>query len=226
MPDDFQTFQKFNDPQLADTMCELLRSQGVDCKVVNETSKFDVTFANNKFEPTIYLKVRSDEFVRAHASLEAYYQQQLDTLEPDYYLFSFSDDELLEIIQRPDEWGDLDHALAKRLLADHGKPVTAQQEATFQRQRLEVLSRPETTHPYWIFLGYVAAIAGGFVGFFIGYTFAFLKKILPDGSRVFIYSPRERRHGRRILIISAIFFPLGVWVLWLLSGAFINTHWF
>ena len=98
-------------------MCELLRSQGVDCKIVDEAPVFDVSFANNKIDPTIHLKVPSDEFVHAHAALEAYYQTQLSSLDPDYYLFSFSDAELLDLVQHPDEWGALDYALAKQLLA-------------------------------------------------------------------------------------------------------------
>lgn len=223
MSDDLLTFKKFNDPEPAEALCEVLRSQGIPCEIINEAPNFDVSFANNKIEPTVHLKLHAGDFTRAHAALEAYYQSQLDTLDPDYYLFSFSDDELLDIIQHPDEWGDLDHALAKYLLAKHGKPVTAEQEAAIQRQRLEVLSRPEATHGVWIFVGYLAAIAGGLFGFFIGYVFALMKKTLPDGRQVFVYPPRERRHGRRILIISAICFPIWIWIIF--SGAIANAPW-
>lgn len=205
MPDNFLTYQKFNDPQLAATMCELLRSQGVDCKIVNEAPTFDVSFAYNKTDPTIHLKVPSGEFVRAHAALEVYYQQRLDTLDPDYYLLSFSDEELLDIIRHPDEWGALDYALAKQLLAKHGKPVTTEQEAAIQQQRLKVLSKPEKEHVLGIIFGYLAAISVSLIGIFIGYALTFSKKNLPNGEQVFLYSPKVRRHGRLIMAISVIF---------------------
>ena len=64
------------------------------------------------------------DFPRAHLALKAYYQAQLSTMDPDYYLFSFTDTELLEIVTHPDEWGHLDYALAKKLLADRGKPLS------------------------------------------------------------------------------------------------------
>jgi hypothetical protein len=211
MPGNFLTFQKFNDPQLAATMCELLLAQGIDCKIVNEAPTFDVSFANNKFEPTIHLKVPSGEFVRAHAALEDYYRQQLDTLDPDYYLLSFSDVELLDIVQHPDEWGALDYALAKQLLAKHGKPVTVQQVNTIREQRLEQLSQTEPAHPQWIVFAYLLAVVFGLVGFFLGYALAFSKRNLPNGEQAFIYSPVARRHGRRVMLIAVLWFCYVLW---------------
>lgn len=223
MPDTFLTFQKFNDPGLAASMCELLRSQGIDCKIVNEAPTFDVSFANNKIDPTIHLKVPSGEFVHAHAALEAYYQTQLSTLDPDYYLFSFSDAELLDLVGHPDEWGALDYALAKQLLAQHGIPVTPEQEAAIQQNRLATLSKTETAHAQWIFFAYLLAIAGGLFGFFLGYVLAFLKKNLPNGEQVFVYPPADRRHGKRVMVISAISFCYWLWVI--LSDATSLTPW-
>jgi hypothetical protein len=211
MPDNFLTFQKFNDPELAATMCETLRSQGIECEVVNEAPKFDISFANNKFDPTIHLKVPSGDFVRAHAALETYYRQQLDTLDPDYYLLSFSDEELLDVVEHPDEWGALDYALAKQLLAKHGMPVTASQEAAIQQQRLAQLSHTEPTQPQWIFFAYLLSILFPLVGFFLGYALAFSKKNLPNGEQAFIYATGARRHGRRVMVISVIVFCFWIW---------------
>jgi len=223
MPDNFLTFQKFNDPGLADSICELLRSQCIDCRVANEAPTFDVSCANNKIDPTYHLKVPSGDFVRAHAALEAYYARQLNTLDPDYYLFAFSDDELLDIIQHPDEWGALDYALAKHLLAQQGKPVTPEQEAATQEHRLAELSKTEPAHTQWIFFAYLLAVVFGLGGFFLGYAMAFSKKNLPNGQQVFVYSPGDRRHGRRVMVISAITFFYWLWVI--LAGFDSLTPW-
>ncbi|HVS97200.1 MAG TPA: hypothetical protein VHE54_11985 [Puia sp.] len=217
MPENFLTFQKFNDPALADSMCVLLRSQGIDCKVVNEAPVFDVSFAHNQIDPTYHLKLPSGDFVRARAALETYYAQQLNTLDPDYYLLSFSDDELLDIIRHPDEWGALDHALARQLLAKHGKPVTPEQEAAVREDRLAELSNTATEQTRWIFFAYLLAIVFGLGGFFLGYAMVCSKKNLPNGDQVFVYSPKDRRHGRRVMVISAITFAYWLWVI--LAGA-------
>ena len=211
MSDTLLTFQKFNDPEIAAAIAEQLQAQGIRNEVVNEAPSFDVSFANNHFEPTIQLKLAPADFTNARAALQAYYRSKLKNLDADYYLFSFTNTELLEIIKLPDEWGDLDYALAKELLAERGQPVTAEQEAAFHRERLTVLARPEQTHPYQILLGYLCALGAGFFGFILGSIFAFQKKTLPNGERVYLYPPVERRHGKFIMALSAISLSYWLW---------------
>ncbi len=211
MPQPLLTFQQFNDPGVAEAVAAHLKAQGIESVIEKEGPVFDPTFANNDFEPSIHVKIAAADFPRAHLALEAYYQARLSTMDPDYYLFSFTDTELLEIVTHPDEWGHLDYALAKKLLADRGKPVAPAAAEEYREERIKVLSRPERTHPQWIILGYVAAVAGSLFGFFIGYALAYLKKTLPDGQRVYVYIPMERKHGRLILLISAIGFPFWLW---------------
>jgi hypothetical protein len=211
MTDRFLTFQKFNDPELATTIAQLLESQNIHTQIVNEAPAFDVTFANNDFEPTIHLKLLPGDFSRANTVLESYYESQLANIDPDYYLFSFTDAELLNLVKHPDEWGHLDYALAKQLLARHGRPVTMAEEEDFQRQRLKDLKKTESTHPLWIIAGYIAAFAGSIFGLIFGYVLGYMKKTLPNGELAYVYSLPVRRHGKRILLISAICFPVWLW---------------
>lgn len=90
--------------------------------------------------------------------------------------------------------------------------MTPAQAEEYRQQRIAELARPETTHSNQILVGYLVAFAGGFFGLILGYVFAYLKKTLPNGERVYIYPPAERRHGKRILIISAICFPIWLWM--------------
>ena len=214
MPDQLLTFQKFNDPELANTIAAQLSAQGIPSEVVSEQQTFNPYFANNYFDPTIHLKLASRDFDRAHTALESYYQSQLDNMDADYYLYSFTNDELLDLIRHPDEWGHLDYALARKLLTQRGQQVTPAQETTFRQQRLAELAQPEKTHPFQIFIGYAAALfAAGFPGLILGYVFAYMKKTLPNGEQVYLYPPGERRHGKRILVISTIILILWLWLL-------------
>ncbi|MHA4808454.1 hypothetical protein ACX0G9_10110 [Flavitalea flava] len=204
MPESFLTFQKFNDAGLASVIAERFKEQQIEYLIENEVPVFDVSFANNSIEPTIQLKVRPADFPRAHATLEAWYQTQLQDVDPDYYLLSFTDRELLDIVSKPDEWGHFDYALAKKLLTDRGIPITSDTANTLREKRLEELSKPERSSPNWILAGYFFAISGGLLGLFIGYFLCYFKKTLPNGGRVFVYAEPERKHGQRIMIISAI----------------------
>jgi len=138
--DPFLTFQQFNDPALAEIIVEQLHATGIDTLVVKEDGLLDSTIIGNDLGSTIHLKIAPSNFEKASAILENHYQSLIQTMDPDYYLFSFTDDELLEIIRKPDEWGHLDHALAKKLLTDRGREVTSSQLEQFHEQRITQLA--------------------------------------------------------------------------------------
>jgi len=207
----YQTFQKFNDAGLAAVIAEKLKNKNIDYVLENEQPNFDPSYAFNHVEPTIHLKVSPTDFSRAHAALEEYYQDQLQDVDPDYYLLSFTDQELQEIIAKPDEWGHFDYALAKKLLADRGHVISSSTAEKLKQERLEQLAKPETTHIYWILAGYAGAVVSmityfyfwaGLFGLLTGYIFRYMKKTLPNGEKVYIYSPRERFHGKWMMIFS------------------------
>jgi hypothetical protein len=221
MPQPYLTFQQFNDTDVAIAVARQLQDQGIDCIVEKDAPLLGTVFVGGNFESTTYVKLSPDDFPRAYAALEIYYQAQLETLPADYYLYSFTDTELMEIIQRPDEWGHLDHVLAKKLLAERGQEITPALAGEFQQQRLAELAKPETTHPFQIMWGYAAVIAFGLfspmmghitsficgsTGLTLGYVLAYLKKTLPNGQWIHVYPPEEQKHGKRILVIGGISF--------------------
>jgi hypothetical protein len=202
MTESFRTFQKFNDPDLAKVIAGKLQELHIESLIVDENPNFDPSFVTNTVEPTIHLKVKATDFHRAHQVLEEYYQQQLNEVDPDYYLLSFTNEELMEIVAKPDEWGHFDYALAKKLLADRGHAITPIDAATLKQQRLQYLAQPERTHTGWIIGGYICAILGGWFGLLIGYILAYTRKTLPNGENVHIYPPGTRWHGRRIFFLG------------------------
>ncbi len=120
MANDFTTFQKFQDPELAQDILNLLRQNHLECEIEDHNKFFDASFANNRIEASIILKIRKDDFEKADKILNDYYSTHLDTVESDYYLFEFTDEELYEIIARPDEWGKYDYLLAQKILKERG----------------------------------------------------------------------------------------------------------
>lgn len=118
MADDFQTFQKFNDPRFAAATADKLREARIEFLIENKTSYVPPIIIGTSSEPPIVLKVKTNDFNRANQVLEEYYQRKLNDVDPDYYLLSFSSQELVDVITNPNKWGHFDRALAKKLLAD------------------------------------------------------------------------------------------------------------
>jgi hypothetical protein len=200
----FITFQRFNDEVPAKALTEKLAVGGIDFEVENNSSIFDPSFANTINQKEINVKVHPEDFEKVHQVLADLYAQQINDVEEDYYLFEFSDQELIEIISRPDEWGAFDYQLAQKLLKERGLEIEPELAKLMKDQRLQDLSKPESAHKYWVYFGYISALLGGLVGMFIGWNLVSAKKTLPNGERIYVYREAERDHGTRILVISVI----------------------
>src|SRR3984957_3959283 len=137
----FQTFQQFNDPGLASAVADKLQAQQIDCVVEKVKPLLEPGFFRNTVEQTIHLKVRVDDLDKAHKALEEYYQRRLQDVEPGYYLLSFTDKELLEILAKPDEWGHFDYVLARALLAERGLEIPDETIGLMKQERLLQLAR-------------------------------------------------------------------------------------
>jgi hypothetical protein len=204
MADDFLTFQTFADDVLALEMAEQLRQNGIAPLIENNRVFYDPSYANNSFGSDITLKIRASDFGKARQVLEQYYQKDIENIDRSYHLFQFTDEELIEIVTKPDEWGFLDYQLAQKILKERGKEVNPELVLLLKKQRNKDLETPETAHRYWITAGYIFAFLGGLIGVVIAWTLSYFKKTLPDGRRVFVYREADRDHGSRILLISCI----------------------
>ncbi len=137
-------------------------------------------------------------------------KEYIKTLPEDYYLFSFSNNELIEVIQKKDEWNEIDYLLAIKLLKNRGVEITSEDIEKTQKDRLSQLKKPEKSARSWIIAGYIIAMLGGLLGFIIGYVLLTQKKTLPNGERVYEYIESDRKHGKNILYVGIIFFIFNV----------------
>lgn len=202
------TFLKFRSVEQANAVSEILGKAGIYYEIIRERQYFDPSFAFNKTEPDIDLLIRQEDFTKARAALQSYYESQLDSVDKDYYLFQFSHKELTEIIEKPDEWGTFDYALAKRILQNLGIFISKDEEDSIMTGRISELSKPDSKHSFWVIIGYFAAVIGGFPGIIIGWLLVNLTRTLPNGEKVFVYSDADRKHGKIILKVSIFFFFL------------------
>lgn len=216
MEQPFIIFQKYNDRQIADDVARILREHGIECLVEADKQYFDPTFAFNKIEPEISLQLKSEDFSKAHTVMEEYYGKLIENVEEDYYLLHFTDDELMEIITKPEEWGHFDYKLAQKLLGERGKEIKPETAALLRNRRIEQLTEPDKVSKYWIYAGYLSAIFGGFLGLIIGWILAYYKKTLPDGRRINAYGQKEQKHGRIILVLST--FSFISWIIFKMIG--------
>lgn len=217
MPQEFLTFQKFNNIESAKAMADFLVENNIAYEIDDERNYYDISYSFNKHEFDIKLKIASSDFEKAYTAIEAYYATELNTVEPDYYLLQFTNDELLEIIHKPDEWGMFDYLLAKKILVEN--KIDISNAADLKNKRVEVLTKPVKSPAIWILLGYSSAllfllwvyIIG--IALSVGVTLVFLKRTLPNGKSVYYFDDASRKNGKAILVIAIVFFI--TWVVFL-----------
>lgn len=206
-----ETFRVFKDVHAATELAVWLNDRGIAAEVDDTSSPFDPTFANSILSKEWVVRILPTDFSAANDLLQQFYILRLNAVPKDYYLYSFSDEELKEILLKPDQWGDLDYVLAQEILASRGKSISPNELQALRDKRYQELSQPEEHDvPDFIAWGYILSLVGGLIGSLIGWHLMSAQKVLPDGKKVPRFSEKARTQGRRIfwlgLIITIVFF--------------------
>ncbi len=206
MSDELTTIRKFLDPGAAASFVKLLESHEIPFYVEDASETFDPSFAFNKVTKEIHVKVRPSDFERIESLVEEQVEELTEGEIPsDHYLLEFNDEELFELLSKPDEWSAMDYQLAQRILKDRGKPVDDELLGELKARRKEELATPSSSPKAWIYAGYLGGPFGGLVGFFVGWHMLTFKKTLPDGTQVPGYTGHDRMHGLFILVLGILF---------------------
>jgi hypothetical protein len=203
---EFVTYKKFSDQERVVAITQLLQENGIKVEITEDRSSLDSLYGDKHFNRQFYVRIEKDNFAKADAILATTSEKELATIDRDHYLYSFTDQELFDILSKPDEWNELDYQLSKKLLNERGKDISEHTIELLKKQRVSELAKPEEGQRNWIYAGYLFSLLGGLLGIFIGWHLSTFRKTLPDGQRIFGYSRGDRAHGTRILIIGVVMF--------------------
>jgi hypothetical protein len=201
---EFVLFQSFFTEDEAGYIIEQFREKGIDYRLDRSKELLDKALIGENLEKKFFLKIRSSDFSAATHVLDARILQNITALEKDYYLFSFTNDELIEILSKPDEWSRQDFLIARKILDERGEHISEDVINDLKSKRINELGREESEPVLSIIAGYILALLVSIVGLFFGLAFLTAKKNIPNGKKVFTYSKSTRKHGRNIVILSAV----------------------
>lgn len=196
------TFRKFSSAEQAKEFAQTLNENGIRTLLAENSPQVDITFSGSTVNNQIEVKIAQADFDKANAILESLVEVNLEEVDKDHYLFSFNNDELWELLSKPDEWGAFDVQLAKQILLDKGELVNDDLIQEFKDKRLQTLSQGDRSSMLWIIIGYFLALLGGLLGITMGYFLWQQKRVLPDGTKVYTYVEEHRNHGRNMFFIG------------------------
>jgi hypothetical protein len=188
----------------------MLDRHGIVYEIEEQSSLFNPTFYADETAKDYEVKISPDDFIRVSELLKAEDTESVEAADSEHYLFKFTNEELKDLLGKPDEWSSFDYLLALKILKERGVEMNEQTIAQLNEQRLNELKKAEPPQTTWIVLGYICAILGGLIGIFIGWHLANSNKTLPTGEKVYSYNDSDRAHGKRIfyLAIAGFLFAL------------------
>jgi hypothetical protein len=209
---EFITYKKYYEQERANAMKQILQENNIEFQAEEERENLDSLYGGSHFPKQFFIKIKGQDFQRADAVLKELSLKELANVAKDHYLFEFNDEELFEILAKPDEWNEFDVELARKILNDRGKTIHEDTLLLLRNQRLKELAKPEERQRSLVYAGYFFALLGGIIGAFIGWHLWTCEKVLPNGKRVYGFLDEDRTHGKIIFILGIVLFVFYVFI--------------
>jgi hypothetical protein len=213
-------YQKFPTAEDAERVAELLRAEGITCEIVKLQAKLAAVYIGTEYTEQYELQIPQESFVLGNKILYNDAAVDIGNIDTSHPLYPMTDDELKDIVSKPDEWGPENYSVALALLKSRGISISATQRAQLEEERISTLSERKPISGYVLLLGYACALMPfllnglhyynstkvipvwyfpGFFGVLIGAVTVVSKTTLPDGRRISTFDNRTIRHGLAIL---------------------------
>jgi hypothetical protein len=217
MEENFVTYRKFIFKDDALDLIEILKENNIDYVLDDNSSRLDSSFGNDDNTKQFVLKIEKENFERVEELEEKSISKSLDNVDKNYYLFESSDEDLIEIVLKKEEWSKFDYLLAQKILKERGKEINQDLIKAINKRRVEDLKTEEASPKWLIFIGYLFSILGGFIGIFIGLYLMNYKKTLPNGETIYGFGKEDRNSGKNVFICSI----MGI-IFWLVVRILLN----
>jgi len=213
MESEYITLQIFPEITMANPLIQLLKDHDIEFVFEDVSPKYSIVTPSGLIQKEFNLNIKKEDFEKAEDLLNTINDINFKQIDDYSFLNDFSNEELLEIITKPDEWNRKDYILAQKLLKNRGSELNPEFVQMLKNQRVSELTKKEPSQKIWIFAGYIIALFGGILSIFIGWNLYSSKKKLPDGSITYSYTEPNRKNGAIILVIGTLSFCIWMIIL-------------
>lgn len=221
---DLITFQTFNTFQEASEIEQILLKNGIHTAIVKTTPVFDAVLMGNSGSDMYELKMDGSDFEKARTVLYNSPNFKIEDVNSSHPLYEMTDNELRDIISKPDEWGPENYNIALFLLRNRGLTISDETLNKLQDERLNTLSEKKHMSTYVLVIGYMTALMPvvanflsdhekdgkilwyfpGLMGLVISWVITQTKMTLPNGKRVPAYPHSVLTHGLVIFALNVL----------------------
>lgn len=214
----YTLIRTFTNKEEAKAITDILNKAGIDFKIQN----IDVNLIPYLQPSTNYqygLFIKQDDVPLLEKTIE----ENITEFEiAEHPLQEMTDDELLDVLKKQDEWDIENILIAKRILLKRGLKITDNDIANYNKQRITELKKPIKGKTLTLVIGFLFPVLGilnirsvGFLGsiiylfsYGIGANYLLDFKKLPNGEKVKVYDKKTRITGL-LIILWAVLVTIG-----------------
>lgn len=131
----------------------LLLHGGIRSKIIKESFSPASTFSGGSLSSNYEILIQETGAENARLFLS--------DVDPNHYLFSFTDQELQDVLVKNHEWSELDVLLSEKILEDRRIAIDKKKIQEENFTTILDLSQPKKGILFWIVIGYLFAFLGG-----------------------------------------------------------------
>ena len=144
MSETFEDYRSFNSLETARVvLLDTLDQLQIPYTIYKDNNRQDVILGKGLSFDEVWVKLMPADVARVDRLLLQDSEQRNETVPDNYYLRELSDEELLDILKKPDAWGADDYLVAVKLLREHGIAVNVNVMAQWKRERSKELKTLE-----------------------------------------------------------------------------------
>jgi hypothetical protein len=135
-------YKKFFEQDQVNGLVDILKENEIAYSVSEDRESLDSLYGDKQFKQQYFVKIKKADFETVDNILINQAREHLDNVDKDHYLFTFSNEELYDILSKPDEWSEFDFLLAQKILRDKGERIGDEQIKNLKNERIRELAKP------------------------------------------------------------------------------------
>ncbi|MEO0897963.1 MAG: hypothetical protein AAFY71_16260 [Bacteroidota bacterium] len=208
----------------------LVKKKNIPYKLEKFASAADSTFLGQAAAKEFILKIPISRVDELNRFLEKEAEEFFPSLSRDYFMFQSSNEELLEILKNPRDWGIENVVYAGKILEERNIGFSLSSIKEEVRQREIEFEKPVKANSALIWMGYLflpfSYVMGesyaGTLSIFIGFYLFVTKKNNSKGESFPAFDERSRLHGKILIGLGILFWILTNLWYYVLSRYFFN----
>lgn len=217
MPEELLVYRTFATQDDALQVLTVLEDNGITGEIAASFETIDAVFVGKRYDDHYILRIKGGDFEKATSVLEQYTNKGLENIDPTHPLLALNQDELMDIVAKPDEWGAENYSIAKYLLQQKGIAISKTELESLNEDRMKHLAEPKSLNAWVFVIGYMFVLMNivtlftdhyplvrisqwmtfmpAAFSFVIGRLISQAKTTLPNGQRVYTYNKKALKNA-------------------------------